>query len=40
MTESEDAAAGFEFVNAAIAADFDLEHKLSRDDFETNPRGS
>ena len=24
---------GFEFVNASIAADFDLEHQLSRNDF-------
>ena len=40
LTESEDAAAGFEFINAAIAADFYLEHKLSRDDFPAVRRGA
>ncbi len=32
LTETEDAAACLEFVNAAIAADFDLEHQLSWND--------
>jgi hypothetical protein len=33
LTEAENAAACFEFVNTAIAADFDLEHQLGGDNL-------
>ena len=40
MTEAEDAAACFESVNAAIAADFDLDHQLGWNDIPTLRNGA